>query len=665
MKKIIPIFSLLAAILIFTDIFQMFNQRYYEYLIDPKAPNEEEMFMMTLSFDQPTETHQHIDSFLKKGISFFTITFTQRIDIQTEVMNLLVYSSNGSIEKNIYYLETKNQDLNKVHGYASTLLEDSNRTLTIDYLDEKYYGNDYIQFNVYPLSQLPYLNIEKSTINCVYSGNAQSKESVYTHFEGILVGEILELHRGQTDSSYYSLLNLFLYCILFLFFSILFIEKRRNIAIYKLQGISIFHIYYKQFINTIFHSGIAYLLGLIVAYLMLIHRIFTLSIAFLKELIAPTCIFGALLIIISSILLILIAFVHPTESLKIRGNNSNISGINIILKSILCILLIEPLVNQAISFYQYSLAYYNLIQRQNDNYLSVSALTEATAFENSIAIEQKLISFFSQNEALYIDFKQFDIEEFSKSMDIPTNTVPYLIVNQAYLDYLGKLNNFDSDSDYLLVPIENQNKLHQLNLNEYPDKIFWYDETVHCKDLNVYSVHHVINPIILVVHNTDRIQQVSYRSFYLDLNKENKYNQKEFESLQNYAVFITTQSVYQRTITRLRTVFLKTLWILLIYVFMLICFTYQNCYSFFYHNKRKIAVLYLCGDKHRKIILEFILYNLLIWILPSFLMITVQHISATLVFLFVSINILVEFFFNLVLMHQFQKNSVSLLLKEE
>ena len=687
MKKIISVFIVFISFLVFHISFQEYGEIERLNLENPtssisKALNQTS-YRVVLTDDGKGNLLEDIMDFADENdLIVFASRGDQNPDF-TYVSSYYVYTKDCRIFDGTFFLYDGKQICFDDHNaYYTTNVNDEQATGYIETVNREYlkaFGNKF-EFHYFDRffekGEQPFL--------AAWFITAHPEKFIYQLNHSNLKQYIREgdeasiFHSAEKPAAVNQLIVLLLFVSLIsmvLLFLCKIVQERKEILIRKMQGMSSISIFMRKYLWELLAFFLIYIVVQIICFYFAVGKITAATHGLIDILLRYFTIYSCMILVLAVVMILFIWNRKEISSIKRSNTQKQIPIINMILKIVVIILIIEPLISftkTGIRQAQTAL-YMNEQGHVLSNLLFIYGLKENTGNLGPIII--KMREYFNENGGWYQDWRKY----------IPEIKYPYVVVNQNYLENYDlyttdgkKLDLSKLKQDQLLVPEKYQYQDlsyygMENNKGYYDGEIIVLKNGYHIDNLDVYSSMNGFlgadDPIIYVKTKMDSDCQwnYSYMTIYLDdEQKKEKLNQYLHEvGLEDEVLLATSQQHYQIMKEKVKDDLISVLSLFVIYLVIICTFLYENIFIYFIENKTKFAVRYLNGSSYWERHGDMIKLNLGAYAIPLLYGYFRLHIALFDILAFTALAMIVELAAAYVIITHFEKNRIVEVLKGE
>ena len=647
-KKINYILTVVLAILGTTVFFFDFNEQYNEKLsnlnIDNYSKGESVNVILNIN---PRESGSSIDEFLEVTYDLFNELEYPGFVFGSEkskdgVHNIITFFTTRDI-KLLSHIETKSKepinDIINNLNWKITNNPKNDRDIVIDYLDDSYYDFDTgfkSELSIKPITNLlsDYPR-ESGQIIVTFAVEDSQVESlkrrmidVYKAFEVetpieylIVTNDINTYEIYQRSQSLLSKVFIMPYSILWLsilcvFFISIFvsIQKAKEITINYMHGYSRNRILGKFFIPYIGISSFLFVLTMLLTTLMLTNSYGQLYFDFLVFILPFVGLYLVLMVLSVLLTYLWVLYRFSAEILKENKQYGVIFNIVSLLRIGVIIVLVVPIMSEwleIVNRHPYIVFYDNNTHLKEGITISFSSLN-ASIEDDQIKVSNHFKEAVSNQQLGYADFmeylmlsmhKQLDIhdEYYLTSNQITLPKIPYLIVNQRYIQDYKDIEIYNTEKVTALIPVEFKGKKeHEILKSQSEVAVQFYSGNYvfapHFETGPEIPMSGVLNnPIILVDPDPLLFQ---FEGKIVDFSRRGELLSFANELEEKYPTtfqFATIESSFQRNLINQQRSISIFIQLVLIYMILISVFLFTSLSVYFTSFGKEMAVRYMNG----------------------------------------------------------------------
>lgn len=672
MKKIIIVLVVFISSIIFYDSYMDLSQQQYKDVINLayKVAQERNMDVVPVDLQlsenkkERQEQFNQVYSFLQEH-SYSCFVGMVSKNVNTEYVYL-----SGTTDLPVDTEENKEVDFTKnTNHYLSSSYKDKNRYATIDFIDSSYHSEYNTIYRIKSFSN--YIqNWNGNTLFPLYFVTDSKKDLIRDLNQANIISD-LKVDGDITTSDFsldkidYSFLKRILMylsiAVLLCLLSDVF-TSRKEVFIRKMQGATTWFIYKrlygKLYVSSIFlFSFIQFLL-----YVFVVHNFRPVTHILIQYLMCSVLLFVCCMGIVG---VILYMFLHQIQSVVLLKKTEYqwISRALFVLKCVFLISIFIPLFT--------SLNY--TTQVMQDGYFMKKYEENYNHYLRLEGVNINMFSLKFSNTVLELKEKIKQYPYIYEDYSLKTNrdgeeiTHPYIFVNKEYLkDYTlykdGKrVESIQTGTIYAPKSI-NANETYCLASKcEYEQIDEGYTMVSHSFNEENW---HVKNPIIYVVDDKDELDL--FNMYISDKNQSVK------QSLDNYLKenglyqsinFGYENDDYEQKMSVITKLIIDSTILLIVYICVLVLFQYQAIYLYFLENRKLIALNCLLGKNVWQKYRDFIIMNLLIYLILIFWMVLVVKNTKLEILILLSVMIGIDFVIAFLFKIYFEHKRVLLSLK--
>lgn len=694
MKKMICVFTMMAAFLVFYMGLQTYGEQQYNKIVNlAEAIAEEQdqqVYVVTIETTAQQDALTAIEDFLEEnGLSAVVYHMEKANDLQ--VKDRIFLYTHASMRTFSFFKSKHEKDIDftKAKGiYYSNKDNDETAYDTLCFIDKKYKRSYQKTLEVHPLSD--YLTYAKERprlqLHIVCDSPKQTQELIkYSKLQTFIE---VESEAEDMEESFFPAINQHLSLLLLLLVAISMtllmhceiMKYRKEIMICKLHGISDGYIFIKRFLPTFLMYFLIFLATIAACYGAWVGTLHVIQIPLLSYLRTMLLYFGGFLILSAITTYFFIASLTSYIFLKKRVTAVWMARCTLVLKLIVIVLILSPFhlaLTQGIQALQTSVFLY----QNKDNMasqLSVEGLREGTLPLKRV--KSKILGYMQTHHAIYQDFGQNKQNEMLYAL-YPQITErmdhPFLIVNTEYLkDYPlqtadGKTVDPDSLQDHtLLVPVAYQGEEYSIYAADISDIMYI---RMNQQFLDNYPIpyggtYKVKDPILEVRTQLDEDTDWSSPYLFLQDDAESLAEFQHFlkeEQLECQVILGTSREIYDLVVEKQKDLYTTFLFMLLVYLLLIVVFLFQNVFLYFQENSMLAALQYLVGKSFLQRHGELLAMDIIIYLIGSiigcvFLQIPLSFLAA---FLLGAIGIEALLMYGMT--RTFERNNMTTILKGE
>lgn len=693
MKKMISIFIACLSFFIFYLTFSTYSKNELLEIsqLDVAYAKQEEMNSITSIISYSGENEENFTgdliTFAKKH-GYLITAYNSETSNSLYKTSIYVYSSDNSF----YDIPTKNKTVlnyNKDDSrYISTNMKDQNADDIIDFVDKR--NNKPYQFitEIHPFWQLSN-NIKHQTnlwIN-LYSKDSQTtmlenlKKSILSqYFTESQIDDSTSDYEIPVESSKGIILKLTIVCLItiILLFICQTLKLRKEIILRKLMGTSVPFITKKLYLRQLLMYFLVYLVIQVLCILYFCGIPKETHVHFIEELLSyALCVLMAL----TFIYIFMLFFVKSNTNfinLKTSNNLKHITLVNLILKFLILVLLVEPFVLFIKNGRYYVSEFFFMIE--NKEKITDQLYVSGYYFDsNDISMWEKIKeinSYMDQHGAIYQDFSTYEARIETNEEDI---IEPYIIVNKAYLSdyelYDSKNKKIPLDSiNHTTVFLSEKYRNKEINIGTYAPidaDVVWIKEGNTFINYRMdQKIRTLKDPIVVYYPRGNELYSFGGNdTYYLPI--KNRQVEKDFinflekENIKDLVLTTETTNAYDIAFEKNKDELITFLLLLITYIIVILSFIYQNAYIYFLENKQKFALEYLYGNSFLQRHKDLLLNNVIVYIPLSFCLYFFFELKVIEISIFIVLAVVFELLASWVLIRMFEKKRLVSILKGE
>lgn len=707
MRKIAKILITLMAILLFFTLFFIEGNNNFRNVLDTHMLFEQEQYknqdIVLLNFDEDfrkdqVAVHTLLNIFEENNACAFGYHAYKGSQLQNRYIYIYAkesdeFSRQLGIDK-ADYIDFSNT--NEDRYYVISNKNEYTNGIQIDLLNPMFY----LYFDSFPTQYRPMNQMNENygpkMIQVISRDNDILCEKVYREktiskylksidrIEKRFAGGLLEEEGLVYDVDKITSLILVVCCIsLILTISVDMMKRKKQIAIYKLNGFSSNRIILKTFIPFLLQIYAIFVVVLNSLAWLIVGNYNNINCHLYAKITAINKYFTIIMIILVIVIIVLINVYKNLNDLKNKNISSKFLSASLICKLIFTLSLLSPFIymmNETYLQCKETLSLYNYYESAKERYYLKVIDNKSSEIGGNIKIMSSIYTYLAKeyNAKCYDCMSWYAMNDvYSTDESLPEEykdeyVTPYVIVNKNYL------------KDY--VPIYDENR-QKININTLVDGVLLVPKAhKESKSLDVYkknfSCEKVIyidnqrdkykelyfakekyneycnNPIIYVSDESN-LQSVSYMNtnLYVDTNNIAKINDEIVAmGYEDNVIFEWLYPATTKEFNKQFIILVPGLLFFVMYCFVYITFLYQNVYTYMEINKRKYTIQYLHGFSYIKRYGEIYLINVAIFLLAGIHCVVKQGVSIKQIVSSILFLCLLEILFTYVLINRFEKN---------
>lgn len=693
MKKIICLFTLFISVFIFETDYKVQSQIGIDRLrniADVVCENENsELFSVFINHADDEFFHKLITYADSQEETIMIMRSTQDDDL-VNVHDYYIYTQDTDTTfKNIYVKGEDKIDFSRhTNEYYSTdkAMNSSNH---IDFLNSTYTSRYHGVINIRQLSSITSntslssnLYIMISSKNKDITMNNIKNSSMFDYFPSDWENSALDAPDLAIVDNQLAVKMLVISSITMLLLTLCnYLKNTKDISIRKMFGMSNCYIVYKLFKNQFLMQLGVYLGTMILCHIIIIGHMRPVTYPFLQSQLKFFLFFVGLRGCLYLIMYFMIKITNHVKALKKDGVVKQIVYLDILLKIIVVLIIINPLiqfVGQGMKQMQ-TAAYLINNEDKLKNQLYIDGFYDTKTMDMSKSVSL-MKTYFDEHGGVYQDFNQNEIyTDHPEEIAEKTKKKPYLIVNKAFMeDYEvftddGKRISFsDVDKDIILIPkkyededlSQYQNVGNALRMIVKNGSIYANRDPMTALDYNLFKK----DAIVLVKNHIDSSSKYAYPNLLLPIGNRDiesiKQEMLEYGIVDGYMLG-SIRTPYHNTMQFITDQVRYMCSLLIIYCIVVMTFLYQTVYMYFITNKERFALRYLLGyhffERHGEMMMiNIAAYSIVLLYGWSFLKIELRSLL-----IFIVLAVIFEVFSALILIRKFEKNKIVSILKGE
>ncbi len=630
MKKLIMLFTMLISFFVFFISFEEFS--FHDYvskreiafnigLYDQNQP-------VSLEFSLPENRNEVIDELLilldDMGANAF-IGESGNGTSYNRVQNYYFYSKDERLIQQLYpTIEKSQMDFSKSSlNYYTSDSKDKNSNYHLNYVNKKYNEKYYTTLSIYPMDSIKNSDVFKEDsfiivhfyvkdVEQFLDEVSQSNLSSYTDVE-----QAFTLHDDYANSvdSELSIKLLVVISLTMLLLGTCFVLRmRKEIILRKIYGTKTITIVKKMFFVPLLIIIGIYAIIEIVCFMLYVGNACYNSLQFAYLLFRYFLLFVAMLLICLFVITIFIRYFVSWQYIKKGKETRMLIGVNLLLKAIAIIVLMQPLMSEGASLFN-SLSLYNYLQNEKKDFQDNIYLAGIKEEPGKIKeVENKVYDYYDQNGGYYQNFEIeiFKNDEFFKNQDVfkeilPDYPFPYLEANTNYINnYLilnennKKINARDLEDETLLVPI----KYKEENLEIYggSNVVFIQEGVIYQRNTmkEVISDFTLKDPIVKVFKKIPKEIPVG-ANFAVVLPIDDEQSKNKFDQFMKAEGFLkkvdvnNTSDDYDVIFSYTKSNIVSSAFVVLLFAITLILFLFETIYFIVIQEQKEYALRYMFG----------------------------------------------------------------------
>lgn len=719
-KKINYFLSCVLAILGASVFFLTFNEQYSETLtllnINQFSSGENTNVYININ---PRESGNTIDYFLEVTNELFNEVKTPGFVFGSETSNEKIHNKFEIFMTNhpelLSHLYVKSElslkkIINKSNWHITNNPKSKNDTI-IDYLDHSYYEFDTgfkKEISIRPFSQLVeqypkdagQIIVTFVVDNNKVEGLIEKMSEVYKPFTATIpiraligVNDRINFQINFRNPPLlttiftmpYSILWLSVLCVLFISIYVS-IRKTKEITISYLHGYSRKKIITKFFLPYVVSSSSLFIIIMLITSLVLTDSYGALYIEYIKVLLPFVALHISLMVVSVGLTYLWVYYRFSSEILKENKQYGIIFGLVSMLRIGVIMVLVIPLLHEwsEIKNREPYLSFYNENQHLTHG-LTVGFSSVNATINND---EEKILNAFktavSKQELSYVDYFEYFLKSksdtnnpfdnvYTTSNQITLPKVPYLIVNNKYMQDYANKNIETSDEIVILMPEKYKDKReHDILRAQEINKIQFYSENF------IFAPHFetgpetpnsgvLENPIILV----DPDPLISqYQGNVIDFSEEKillNLTKKLEEQYPASFSYYSIQSSLNRNIIQQNQSIARFTQLVIIYIILIAVFLITSTSVYFSTFGKEIAIHYMSGygylKRYFRLLLTLSLVSFIAFGLVYYLLKQTMQVDVIPFITIIVLTLMFEYVITYVAVHTFERKNMPMIIK--